>query len=55
MGTEPVVLQHLLIEDSQDILLKLIYKVSHNQQTVVLLDAIAERTLANVSSMERDA
>ncbi|MEG4571434.1 AAA family ATPase [Microcoleus sp. N3A4] len=46
-GTEPVVLQRLPIEDSQDIPLKLIYKVKHNRQTAVLLDAIADPTLAN--------
>ncbi|MEG3895398.1 AAA family ATPase [Microcoleus sp. SVA1_B6] len=47
VGTEPVVLQRLPIEDSQDIPLKLIYKVKHNRQTVVLLDATADPTLAN--------
>ena len=47
VGTEPVVLQHLLVEDSQDIPHKLIYKVLHNRQTIVLLDAIADPTLAN--------
>ncbi|MDF0555163.1 ATP-binding sensor histidine kinase [Kamptonema sp. UHCC 0994] len=46
-GSEPVVLQRLPIEDSQDIPLKLIYKVKHERQTVVLIDAIAELTLAN--------
>ncbi|MCW5313412.1 AAA family ATPase [Nostoc sp. KVJ3] len=46
-GSEPVVLQHLPIEDSQDIPLKLIYKVLHNRESVVLLDAIADPTLAN--------
>ncbi|MBW4673909.1 MAG: AAA family ATPase [Desmonostoc geniculatum HA4340-LM1] len=46
-GSEPVVLQHLLVEESQDIPLKLIYKVKHNRQTVVLLDAIADPILAN--------
>ncbi|MEH2410920.1 trifunctional serine/threonine-protein kinase/ATP-binding protein/sensor histidine kinase [Nostoc sp.] len=46
-GSEPVVLQRLLVEDSQDIPLKLIYKVKHNKQTVVLLDASADPTLAN--------
>ncbi|MEG4349727.1 AAA family ATPase [Microcoleus sp. LAD1_D5] len=47
LGTEPVVLQHLPIENSQDIPLKLIYKVKHNQQTTVLIDLSAEPTLAN--------
>jgi len=42
-----VVLQRLPIEDSQDIPHKLIYKVKHNQQTVVLLDATADPALAN--------
>ncbi|MBN3949782.1 MAG: GAF domain-containing sensor histidine kinase [Nostoc sp. NMS7] len=46
-GSEPVVLQRLPIEDSQDIPLKLIYKVKNNRQTAVLLDAIADPTLAN--------
>ncbi|MEG4121821.1 AAA family ATPase [Microcoleus sp. N9_B4] len=47
MGTQPVVLQCLPIEDSQDIPLKLIYKVKHNRQTVVLVDATADSTLVN--------
>ncbi|QMS90511.1 AAA family ATPase [Nostoc edaphicum CCNP1411] len=46
-GTQPVVLQRLPIEESQDIPLKLIYKVLHNRQTVVLVDATADPTLAN--------
>ncbi|MEG4499778.1 AAA family ATPase [Microcoleus sp. F10-C6] len=46
-GTNPVVLQNLRVEESQDIPLKLIYKVKHNKQTVVLLDAIADPNLAN--------
>ncbi|MEH2378848.1 MAG: AAA family ATPase [Nostoc sp.] len=46
-GSEPVVLQRLPIEDSQDIPLRLIYKVKHDRQTVVLLDATADLTLAN--------
>ncbi|MEH1896617.1 MAG: AAA family ATPase [Nostoc sp.] len=46
-GSEPVVLQRLPIEESEEIPLKLIYKVLHNKETVVLLDAIADRTLAN--------
>ncbi|MEH2224867.1 trifunctional serine/threonine-protein kinase/ATP-binding protein/sensor histidine kinase [Nostoc sp.] len=46
-GTQPVVLQRLPIEDSQDIPLKLIYKVKHDRQTTVLLDAIADPNLAN--------
>ncbi|MEH2056584.1 MAG: AAA family ATPase [Nostoc sp.] len=47
LGTEPVVLQSLGVEESQDIPHKLIYKVKHNNQTVVLMDAIADPTLAN--------
>ncbi|MEH2132330.1 MAG: AAA family ATPase [Nostoc sp.] len=46
-GSEPVVLQRLPIEDSQDIPLKLIYKVKNNRQTAVLLDATADPTLVN--------
>ncbi|MEG4472032.1 AAA family ATPase, partial [Microcoleus sp. AT9_B5] len=47
VGTEPVVLQRLPVEESQDIPLKLIYKVKHNRQTAVILDASAELSLAN--------
>ncbi|MEH1945937.1 MAG: AAA family ATPase [Nostoc sp.] len=46
-NTEPVVLQRIPVEESQDIPLKLIYKVKHNPQTVVLMDATADPTLAN--------
>jgi len=46
-GAEPVVLQRLAIEESQDIPHKLIYKVLHNRQTAVLLDATADPTVAN--------
>ncbi|MEG4505484.1 AAA family ATPase [Microcoleus sp. F6_B4] len=46
-GTNPVVLQKIPVEESQDIPHKIIYKVKHNQQTVVLLDATADNTLAN--------
>ncbi|CBN56517.1 MULTISPECIES: trifunctional serine/threonine-protein kinase/ATP-binding protein/sensor histidine kinase [Kamptonema] len=46
-GTQAIVLQSLPLEDSQDIPHKLIYKVKHSQQTVVLLDATADITLAN--------
>ncbi|MEH2088322.1 trifunctional serine/threonine-protein kinase/ATP-binding protein/sensor histidine kinase, partial [Nostoc sp.] len=46
-GSEPVVLQRLPVEESQDIPLKLIYKVKNNRQTAVLLDASADPTLAN--------
>ncbi|MEH2224868.1 trifunctional serine/threonine-protein kinase/ATP-binding protein/sensor histidine kinase [Nostoc sp.] len=47
LGTEPVVFQSLPVEDSQDIPLKLIYKVLHNRQTTMLIDASADPTLAN--------
>ncbi|MEG4571428.1 AAA family ATPase [Microcoleus sp. N3A4] len=47
LGSEPVVLQRLPIEDSQDIPHKLIYKVKHDRQTVVLINANADLTLAN--------
>ncbi|WP_445626393.1 AAA family ATPase [Nostoc sp. DSM 114167] len=46
-GSQPIVLQRIPIEESQDIPLKLIYKVKHNRQTVVLVDATADPTLAN--------
>ncbi|MBD2494247.1 ATP-binding sensor histidine kinase [Nostoc sp. FACHB-280] len=46
-GYEPVVLQSLPIEDSQDIPHKLIYKVKHSQQTMVLLDATIDPSLIN--------
>jgi signal transduction histidine kinase len=41
------VLQRLPIESSQDIPLKLIYKVKNHRQTAVLLDATADPTLVN--------
>ncbi|MEA5599953.1 AAA family ATPase [Nostoc sp. UHCC 0252] len=47
LGSEPVVLQRLPVEESQDIPLKLIYKVKHNRQTTVLLNATVDPTLAN--------
>ncbi|MEB3282507.1 MAG: AAA family ATPase [Lyngbya sp.] len=47
LGTEPVVLQRIPVEESQDIPLKLIYKVKHNLQTVVLGDGTAEPSLTN--------
>ncbi|WP_228061764.1 trifunctional serine/threonine-protein kinase/ATP-binding protein/sensor histidine kinase [[Phormidium] sp. LEGE 05292] len=46
-ASKPVILQSLPIEESQDIPHKLIYKVKHDRQTVVLLDASADPTLAN--------
>ncbi|MEG5001992.1 ATP-binding protein, partial [Microcoleus sp. B4-D4] len=46
-GLEPVVLQHLPIEECQDIPYKLIYKVKHERRTAVLIDASADLTLAN--------
>ncbi|MEG4011344.1 MULTISPECIES: trifunctional serine/threonine-protein kinase/ATP-binding protein/sensor histidine kinase [unclassified Microcoleus] len=47
VGTEPVVLQRLPIEECQDIPHKLIYKVKHERRTAVLIDASADPTLAN--------
>ncbi|MEG4503386.1 AAA family ATPase [Microcoleus sp. F6_B4] len=47
VGMEPVVLQRLLVEDSQEIPLKLVYKVKHDRRTVVLIDATTDPTLAN--------
>jgi predicted ATPase/signal transduction histidine kinase len=52
-GTEPVVLQRVPVEESQDIPLKLIYKVKHSHQTIVLLDATADPTLTNDSYIVR--
>ncbi|MDZ8056400.1 MAG: AAA family ATPase [Aulosira sp. ZfuVER01] len=46
-GTQPIVLQRIPVEDSQDIPHKLIYKVKHSNQTVVLVDATADPILAN--------
>ncbi|MEG4444398.1 AAA family ATPase [Microcoleus sp. AT9_B4] len=46
-GGNPVVLQRIPVEESQDIPLKLIYKVKHDRQTVMLVDATVEPTLAN--------
>ncbi|MFB2968321.1 AAA family ATPase [Aerosakkonema sp. BLCC-F183] len=46
-GTNPVVLQSIPVKDSQEIPHKLIYKVKHNKQPVVLVDATAEPILAN--------
>ncbi|MFB2917573.1 ATP-binding protein, partial [Aerosakkonema funiforme] len=46
-GKNSALLQRIPVEESQDIPHKLIYKVKHSQQTVVLLDATADTTLAN--------
>ncbi|MGG6295569.1 ATP-binding protein [Leptolyngbya sp. AN02str] len=46
-GSQPIVFQRIPIEESQDIPLKLVYKVKHEGQTVVLLDASADATLAS--------
>ncbi|MEH2261906.1 trifunctional serine/threonine-protein kinase/ATP-binding protein/sensor histidine kinase [Nostoc sp.] len=46
-GSKPIVLQRIPIEDSQDIPHRLIYKVLHEKQTAVIVDASADRTLAN--------
>ncbi|MEH2352443.1 trifunctional serine/threonine-protein kinase/ATP-binding protein/sensor histidine kinase [Nostoc sp.] len=47
LGMQPVVLQRLPVEESQDIPLKLIYKVKHDRQTAVILDASTDPILAN--------
>ncbi|MEH1816568.1 MAG: AAA family ATPase [Nostoc sp.] len=47
VGMQPVVLQRLPVEESQDIPLKLIYKVKHDRQTAVILDASTDPMLAN--------
>ncbi|MBD2455303.1 AAA family ATPase [Nostoc sp. FACHB-87] len=52
-GNQPTLLQNLAIEDSQDIPLKLIYKVKHSQQMVVLVDATTDLSLANDSYIVR--
>ncbi|MEG4996207.1 trifunctional serine/threonine-protein kinase/ATP-binding protein/sensor histidine kinase [Microcoleus sp. B4-D4] len=46
-GSKPVVLQRIPIEDSQDIPHRLIYKVKHDKQTAVIVDASADANLAN--------
>ncbi|MHC0065057.1 trifunctional serine/threonine-protein kinase/ATP-binding protein/sensor histidine kinase [Nostoc sp. UIC 10890] len=46
-GSKAVVLQRIPIEDSQDIPHRVIYKVLHDKQTAVLVNASADRTLAN--------
>ncbi|MDB9510253.1 AAA family ATPase, partial [Kamptonema animale CS-326] len=46
-GTQPLMLQKIAVEESQEIPVKLIYKVKHNNQTVVLVDATADPTLVN--------
>ncbi|MEH2198162.1 trifunctional serine/threonine-protein kinase/ATP-binding protein/sensor histidine kinase [Nostoc sp.] len=46
-GSKPDVLQKIPVEDSQEIPLKLIYKVLHHKNTVVLVDATGDLTLAN--------
>jgi predicted ATPase/signal transduction histidine kinase/GAF domain-containing protein len=45
-GTPPIVLQRLSVEESQDIPLKLVYRVKHNLQTVVMADANVDPSLA---------
>lgn len=48
VGAKPVVLQHLPVEDSPEIIpLKLVYKVKHDSRTVVLIDASADPNLAS--------
>uniref|UniRef100_UPI0030D7BDB2 AAA family ATPase n=1 Tax=Oculatella sp. LEGE 06141 TaxID=1828648 RepID=UPI0030D7BDB2 len=46
-GSKPVVFQRIPVEESQDIPLKVIYKVKHEGQTVVLLNANADVVLAS--------
>ncbi|HLO48477.1 MAG TPA: AAA family ATPase, partial [Kamptonema sp.] len=46
-GKQPLVLQRIPVEESQDIPHNLIYKVLHNNQTVVLVDATEDPTLVN--------
>lgn len=47
VGDKPVVLQRIPVEDSQDIIpLKLIHKIEHDNQAVVLIDASADPNLA---------
>ncbi|WP_019487385.1 trifunctional serine/threonine-protein kinase/ATP-binding protein/sensor histidine kinase [Kamptonema formosum] len=46
-SSEPVVLQQIPVEESEEIPLKLIYKVQHNQQTVVLINASNDPSFAN--------
>ncbi|MCG9885734.1 MAG: trifunctional serine/threonine-protein kinase/ATP-binding protein/sensor histidine kinase [Cyanobacteria bacterium] len=46
-GSEPIVLQRIPVEESQSVPLSLIYKVRRNQQTVVIIDAIADPALVN--------
>ncbi|MFB2895426.1 AAA family ATPase [Aerosakkonemataceae cyanobacterium BLCC-F50] len=53
VGTEPALLQCLPIEESQDIPLKLIYKVKHEMRTAVLVNATADPVLANDSYIMR--
>ncbi|MEC5031366.1 MAG: ATP-binding protein, partial [Oscillatoria sp. PMC 1051.18] len=47
LGTEPVVLENLPVEETQELPLKLISKVKHHWQTAVLIDATADPTLAS--------
>jgi predicted ATPase/signal transduction histidine kinase len=53
LGTEPVVLQHIRVENSQDLPLKLIYKVKHNLRTEALINASADSTLAHDPYIEQ--
>ncbi|MGE5658820.1 MAG: AAA family ATPase, partial [Actinomycetota bacterium] len=46
-GSKPIVLQCIPIENSQDIPHRLIYKVKHDRQTAVIVDASADPTLVN--------
>jgi len=53
LGKEPVVLQGLSVEGSQEIPRKLIYKVKNNLQIEVAIDASAEPSLAGDPYIER--
>jgi predicted ATPase/signal transduction histidine kinase len=53
LGTEPVVLQRIPVEQSQDVPLNIIYRVKHNLQTEVLTNASTEMTLAHDPYIEQ--
>ncbi|MFN6464572.1 MAG: AAA family ATPase [Nostoc sp. DedVER02] len=47
VNTQPIILQRIPVEESQDIPLRLIYHVKHSLQPVVLVDATTDPTFAN--------
>ncbi|MEC4896403.1 MAG: GAF domain-containing sensor histidine kinase, partial [Oscillatoria sp. PMC 1050.18] len=53
LGTEPVVLQRIRVEETHNLPRKLIYKVKNNLQTEVLSDASAELSLADDPYIEQ--